>query len=268
MKFFRTHLSLIIPLLFMMFAFEFMIIINSTLSHYEKILNKDYNIIIASSNELNKNIVKTQIPTLHKFEILDPKDLIDRLKNDISDKNLKILMNSLPKFYSLSLDYLPTQSELTNIKEKLLKIHGVKKVETFSKTHNKVYSLMNLMQTAFWFFAIIVIILSFILFLKQMRIWLYEHTQRVEIMCLFGAPFWFRSFMLYKIVFVDCFIAYFTLLIFFTQIYDLKAIKESLKAVDIILPNINLFLHLSSIFLVTLLICLLCVNSVMFKVKK
>ena len=127
---------------------------------------------------------------------------------------------------------------------------------------------MNLMQTAIWFFAIIVIILSFILFLKQMRIWLYEHTQRVEIMCLFGAPFWFRSFMLYKIVFVDCFIAYFTLLIFFTQIYDLKAIKESLKAVDIILPNINLFLHLSSIFLVTLLICLLCVNSVMFKVKK
>ena len=268
MRFFRTHLSLILPLLFMMFAFEFMIIINSTLNEYEKNLSKDYNIIVASSNELNKNIIKTQIPSLVSLKLLDPKDLIERLKNDISDKNLRLLRESLPKFYSLSLDYLPTQSELADIKNKLLKIYGVKKVETFSKTHDKIYSLMVLTEIVFWFFLVIIIMLSFILFLKQMRIWLYEHTQRVEIMCLFGAPFWFRSFMLYKIVFIDCFIAYLFLLIFFNQFYNLSIIKNSLKMVDITLPNINLFLNLSSIFLVTLAVCLLCVNSVMFKVKK
>ncbi|EAJ6684392.1 ABC transporter permease, partial [Campylobacter coli] len=44
--------------------------------------------------------------------------------------------------------------------------------------------------------------------------------------------------------------------------------QDSLKAVDIILPPINFIVHLGVIFLVTLFICLFCVNSVMFRVKK
>ncbi len=46
MKFFKTHLSLILPLLFMMFAFEFILVTNATLKHYEELVNKDYNIIV------------------------------------------------------------------------------------------------------------------------------------------------------------------------------------------------------------------------------
>ncbi|EAB5281713.1 ABC transporter permease [Campylobacter upsaliensis] len=268
MKFFRTHLSLILPLLFMMFAFEFILFSNATLKHYEKIVNKDYNIIVTSSVSLDENTLKTKLNSFVSFELLDPKNLIERLKNDISDKNLKLLRDSLPKFYSIKLDYLPTQSELNEMENQLLSIKGISKVETFAKTHNKVYSLLVLMKFIFWFFLFIIILLSFILFLKQMRIWLYEHTQRVEIMCLFGAPFWFRSFMLYKVVIVDCLIAFIILLVFFTQIYHFSLIQESLRAVDISLPEINFALHLSLIFLGTLSVCLLCVNFVMFKVKK
>ncbi|MBZ7955697.1 FtsX-like permease family protein [Campylobacter molothri] len=268
MKFFRTHLSLILPLLFMMFAFEFILLTNSTLKYYEELANKDYNIIVVSSNELDKNIIKTKISSFSSLEILDPKNLIERLKNDISDKNLKALKNSLPKFYSIKLNHLPTQNELDVIKNQLLSISGITKIETFAKTYDKVYSLLVLMKFVFWLFLIIIIVLSFVLFLKQMRIWLFEHTERVEIMCLFGAPFWFRSFMLYKIVFMDCLIAFVILLIFFTQIYDLEIIQNHLKAVDIILPPINFVLQLSLIFLATLFVCLLFVNSVMFRVKK
>lgn len=268
MKFFRTHLSLILPLLFMMFAFEFILFSNATLKHYEKIVNKDYNIIVTSSVSLDENTLKTKLNSFVSFELLDPKNLIERLKNDISDKNLKLLRDSLPKFYSIKLDYLPTQSELNEMENQLLSIKGISKVETFAKTHNKVYSLLVLMKFIFWFFLFIIILLSFILFLKQMRIWLYEHTQRVEIMCLFGAPFWFRSFMLYKVVIVDCLIAFIILFVFFTQIYHFSLIQESLRAVDISLPEINFALHLSLIFLGTLSVCLLCVNFVMFKVKK
>ncbi|QWU79750.1 ABC transporter permease [Campylobacter novaezeelandiae] len=268
MKFFKTHLSLILPLLFMMFAFEFILLTNATLKHYEQVLNKEYNIIVTSSNELSQNLIKTKIPSVVSVEILDPKKLIERLKNDISDKNLKILRASLPKFYTLKLDYLPTQEELMQIRTTLLTIPGINKVETFSKTHDKIYSLLVLIKVVFWFFMCIIILLSFVLFLKQMRIWLYEHTQRVEIMCLFGAPFWFRSFMLYKIVLIDCLIAFLILLIFFTQIYNFSFIQESLKSIDLILPKINFILHLGGIFIFTLLICLICVNSVMFRVKK
>lgn len=268
MKFFKTHLSLVLSLLFMMFAFEFILIINTTLKHYEGLVNKDYNIIITSMTTLDEKALKSKIDIITQLEALDPKELIERLRNDISDKNLQILKNSLPKFYSIKLDYLPPQDEINSIKEKLLNINGITKVETFAKTHDKIYSLLVLMQFIFWIFLFIIIVLSFILFLKQMRIWLYEHTQRVEIMCLFGAPFWFRSFMLYRVVFIDCLIAFVILLLFFTQIYNFSFVQSSLKMADLTLPHINFFLHLSLIFLGTLTACMLCVNSVMFRVKK
>ena len=63
MKFFKTHLSLILPLLFMMFAFEFILITNATLKHYEELVNKDYNIIVVSKTELDQNVVKTKVPS-------------------------------------------------------------------------------------------------------------------------------------------------------------------------------------------------------------
>ncbi|AXP08260.1 FtsX-like permease family protein [Campylobacter hepaticus] len=267
MKFFKTHLSLILPLLFMMFAFEFILITNAALKHYEEIISKDYNIIVVSKIELDQNVLKSKIPFFAKLELLDPKHLIERLKNDISEKNLKVLQDSIPKFYTLQLDSLPNQNELNSIKKHLLDIVGVTKVETFSKTHDKIYSLLILVKFIFWLFLCIIILLAFILFLKQMRIWLYEHTDRIEIMCLFGAPFWFRSFMLYKIVVIDCLLAFIFLLVFFTQLFDLY-IKEYFKIIDIVFPPINFILHLSLIFLATLLVCLLCVNWVMFKVKR
>ncbi|EOV9223947.1 ABC transporter permease, partial [Campylobacter upsaliensis] len=75
MKFFRTHLSLILPLLFMMFAFEFILFSNATLKHYEKIVNKDYNIIVTSSVSLDENTLKTKLNSFVSFELLDPKNL-------------------------------------------------------------------------------------------------------------------------------------------------------------------------------------------------
>lgn len=268
MRFFRTHLSLILPLLFMMFAFEFLLLTNATLKHYEEVLSKDYNIIVASTKTLDEALLKTKLSSFVSFELLDPKNLVERLKNDISEKNLKVLQTSLPKFYSIKLETLPTQNELNTIKNELLSIEGVSKVETFAKTHDKVYSLLILVKFVFWLFLCIILLLSFVLFLKQMRIWLFEHTQRVEIMCLFGAPFWFRSFMLYRIVFIDCVIAFLLLVLFFTQIYNFSFVQESLKAAELSLPPINFTLHLGAVFLATLLVCFLCANSVMFKVKK
>ena len=74
--------------------------------------------------------------------------------------------------------------------------------------------------------------------------------------------------MLYKIVFVDCFIAFVILLVFFTQIFSLSFVQKSLAFAGVSLPEMNFFLHLGVIFLITLASSLLCVNSVMFKVKR
>lgn len=268
MKSLKTHLGLILPLLFMMFAFEFILFTNASLKHYENLLNQDYNIIIASSSELDMQSLKPYVNELSTLVPLSVEGMLERLKNDISKNNLANLEKSLPKFYSLKLKNLPSQNEIEKIKTNLSKLPSIIKVESFSKTYEKVHILLVLIQFVFWFFLFIIILLSFILFLKQMKIWLFEHTERVEIMCLFGAPFWFRSLMLVKIVFVDCFIAFLILLLFFTQIYELDVIKSALKALDLSLPQINFLLQLSIIFVFTLVVSIFCVLFVMFKVKR
>ena len=268
MKSFKTHLSLILPLLFLMFAFEFLFIINQTLKHYETLVNERYSIIIASTTPQEQSKLKAQIPSINAVQSIDTKEFIGRLKNNLSASNLATLEKNLPKFYKISLNHFPTQSELNDIKTKLLKLSGISKVEVFLKTYDQIYTLLSLMKFVFWFFLLIIIMLSVVLFFKQMRIWLFEHTERVEIMCLFGAPFWFRAFMLYKIVLVDCFIAFVILLVFFTQIFSLSFVQKSLEFTGISLPDMNFFLHLGVIFLITLASSLLCVNSVMFKVKR
>lgn len=268
MKSFKTHLSLILPLLFMMLAFEFILIINASINHYEKLLNKDYNIIIASTNELNLQALKPYVPNISSLNALSVDSMLERLKNDISSANLANLQKSLPKFYSLKLESFPSQNELTSIKTNLSKLASIVKIESFSKTYDKVHSLLVFIQFVLGFFLFIIILLSFVLFLKQMKIWLFEHTERVEIMCLFGAPFWFRSLMLAKTVFLDCFIAFLILLLFFTQIYELDFVKALLSSLELSLPPINFVLQLSLIFALTLAISLFCVNVVMFRVKR
>ena len=268
MKSFKTHLSLILPLLFLMFAFEFLFIINQTLKHYETLVNERYSIIIASTTPQEQSKLKAQIPSINAVQSIDTKEFIGRLKNNLSASNLATLEKNLPKFYKISLNHFPTQSELNDIKTKLLKLSGISKVEVFLKTYDQIYTLLSLMKFVFWFFLLIIIMLSVVLFFKQMRIWLFEHTERVEIMCLFGAPFWFRAFMLYKIVLVDCFIAFVILLVFFTQIFSLSFVQKSLEFTGISLPDMNFILHLIVSFVITLILSLLCVNSVMFKVKR
>ena len=268
MKALRIHLSLILPLLFMMFAFEFLLIINQTVRHYEGLLNENYSIIVASKSNLNEASLKAQISSISELTSIEIKEFIARLKDNISANNLATLEKSLPKFYKIKLTHFPSQSELDTIKSRLLKVEGVSKVEVFLKTYDQIYTLLTLVKFAFWFFLLIILLLSFVLFLKQMKIWLFEHTERVQILCLFGAPFWFRALMLYKIVFLDCLIAFLILLIFFTQIFSLSFVQKGLEFAGIALPEMNFLLHLGVIFLITLVISLLCVNSVMFKVKR
>lgn len=268
MKALRIHLSLILPLLFIMFAFEFLLIISQTVRHYEGLLNENYSIIIASKSKLDENSIKAQISGISSVKSIEVKEFIARLKDNISANNLAALEKSLPKFYTIKLTHFPNQDELESIKTRLLKIKDISKVEVFVKTYDQVYTLLTLVKFAFWFFLFIILLLSFVLFFKQMRIWLFEHTERVQILCLFGAPFWFRAFMLYKVVLVDCFIAFVILLVFFTQIFSLSFVQKSLAFAGVSLPEMNFFLHLGVIFLITLASSLLCVNSVMFKVKR
>ncbi len=268
MKFFKTHLALILPLFFMGFAFECILIINQSIRHYEQSFTKDYNIIIVSKEELKTEKLRLSLPQVLSLREIDSKQLLDRVRNDISANNLLVLEKTLPKFYSMKLDYLPSQDELNEIKQRLSSIAGIVKVEVFAKTYDNVYSLLKLVKSVLWLFLFIIILLSLVLFLKQMRIWLYEHSERIEIMSLFGAAFWFRSLMLYRIVLIDSLISSILLFVFFKYFFSLDFITNTFLMLNIQVLDINFLLHISIIFTAIILVSLLCVNYVMFKVRK
>ena len=58
MKSFKTHLSVIIPLVALLVGIQFILLVGRVVDEYESVMNKDYSIIIVSQNELNATDVK------------------------------------------------------------------------------------------------------------------------------------------------------------------------------------------------------------------
>ena len=202
MRSLKNHLSLIFPLFSIFFAIEFYMILNRVVTNYEKTLTNDYTILIVSKNELTIDKIKPYIDILNLKEI-DSNLIIDRLKKDKIDLDFDALKTFLPKFYEIKLNHFPSSNELKNIKEKLSSIDGINRVETFSKSHSKIYDLLLFIKKILNFFIIIIGVLSFMLILKQIKVWYLEHKDRMYIMELFGAPLWMRSGVLIKIAIID-----------------------------------------------------------------
>ncbi|ARQ97373.1 cell division protein FtsX [Campylobacter lanienae] len=263
MRSFKSHISVIFPLVILLFAIEFSLMLGKFVSDYEFKMASDYNIIIVSEIELNDNMLIPIIPTFASLATLDANLILNRLKNDISAKNISVLKSILPKFYSLKLTNFPSKDAMVNIKANLSKIQGVKRVETFSKTHDQVYNMLILSKNIADYFAILVGLLGLVLVFKQMRIWLYEHKRRVEIMTLFGAPYWLKSAMLYKLSIIDSIIATTLVVIFYAIFPALPSFKSAIFAVGFDQPNLNLLSDATILFGVSIGVSVIAVSLVM-----
>ena len=263
MRSFKSHISVIFPLVILLFAIEFSLMLGKFVSDYEFKMTSDYNIIIVSEIELNENMLIPIIPTFASLTTLDANLILNRLKNDISATNISVLKSILPKFYSLKLTNFPSKDAMVNIKANLSKIQGVKRVETFSKTHDQVYNMLILSKNIAEYFAILVGLLGLVLVFKQMRIWLYEHKRRVEIMTLFGAPYWLKSAMLYKLSIIDSIIATTLVVIFYAIFPALPSFKSAIFAVGFDQPNLNLLSDATILFGVSIKVSVIAVSLVM-----
>jgi cell division transport system permease protein len=56
-------------------------------------------------------------------------------------------------------------------------------------------------------FSIAIAAVTSLLILKEMRLWQFQHSDRMSIMALFGAPVWLRSAVLFRLAIVDAIIA-------------------------------------------------------------
>ncbi len=207
MKFVKYHISIILPLFLLLLSIESFFVLKGIIDNYEKKLSNEYSIVVVSKVPLDKQNIKNDIKYFVSLKIINTDSLIENLKNNIGEKNLQKLKNSLPLFYSIKLNHLPSQEELQNIKSKLLKYAGVERVATFKKSYSKFYNFLLFDKSMLLYFTVLVMIIVLLLIIKQAEVWIYEHRQRFEIMTILGAPFWMKSAMLYRVVIVDAIIS-------------------------------------------------------------
>ncbi|WP_169999765.1 cell division protein FtsX [Campylobacter sp. RM9328] len=268
MRSLKNHLGFLLPLIALLFAVEFSITSDKIVKNYEALMGRDYNIVIVSLKELTDTDIKPVIKSFLSLEQLSAQKIIDRLADDISAKNLSILQNALPKFYSLKLSEFPTPKTMNEIKDKIQKMEGISKVETFSSTHDKVYKILNLTKMLSNMFMWILAFVGSMLMFKQARIWLYEHKERIEIMTLFGAPFWLKSAMLYRIAVIDSILSSILVSVFFYFLPDIEFFNSIAKEIDVAVPRLNFEQEPAMLFGVAIALSIFTVSLVMRRVKK
>ena len=197
----RSHISLILALVSIMISIFLFRIFSEILKKYERNIVDNYSIIIVSSKPL-KTIPLENISTI---DLIDIKEEIEKLKK--SYKNIDFKGIRLPYFYKVKLNYLPSPDELNKIKNRLKKFPFIKKIMTKSSSQTKIYNLLTLLKIISNIFMLLVSTLGFLLIVKQLEVWKLLHSERMYIMELFGAPFWFRGAALFKIAFLDSIIS-------------------------------------------------------------
>lgn len=268
MKSLRNHLSVIFPLFVLLFSLQFSFMSNKIVEDYATKLTNDYSIVVVAPKTLSQAVVQSRVSGIKSIEEISSKRILDRLKGNISSNNISLLKIALPKFYSIKLKSFPDISEIERIKQKLLKSGLVTKVETFSKTHDKIYRMFELLKNIAFIFSIFIVIISVLLMFKQMKIWFLEHKERMSIMTLFGAPFWMKSAILYRLVIVDSFISTFFVGLSFFFIPKLEEVSTFAKTMDVIIPKFDLLKDSGTLLGISLIFSLLTVSIVLRKMNK
>jgi len=266
MKSFKNHLSFLIPLFILLFSLQFSKMIDRGVKEYESKLTNEYTMVVVSQRELSKQEITKAVPIVSNISEIDTKKYIKKLSNEnISKSDLVYLKSSLPHFYRISLDKLPSATQLSNIKAKLLLINGITKVETYKKAFEKMHQFLLLTKGASFVFTLFIAIISILLIIKQMEIWAYEHNKRMYIMGLFGAPYWLKSAPLYKLVIIDSIIATLLVSVAFLYLPYLADLGKIYTDMGIELRNFNFFTDTLFLLLVSVLISVTAVSVTIFK---
>lgn len=268
MRSLRNHISVILPLFVLLLSIQFVILTNKIVKDYSKKLTQDYSIVVVAPKPLSKPLIKSKIGEIKSIEEISSKNILDKLKGNISSKNIALLKIALPKFYSIKLESFPSIEELEQIEKRLLKSGLVTRVETFSKTHNKVYRMFEVLRYTALLFSIFILIISVLLMFKQMKIWLLEHKERMAIMTLFGASYWMKSAVLYRLVMVDSFIATGLVGVFYLTFPKIDIVETFAKSMSIAIPQFNILKDTTILLAFSLAFSVFIVSLVIRKMNK
>lgn len=238
MKSLKNHLSLIIALLTVLVSTQIYISIDRTIHSYEQRLKDDYSLIVVANLEMTQDAFKSIDSMIEKADIIPTDNVLSQFKNEMSEKNIQLLQQTLPKFYRIHLSHFPTPKEIKKVETKLQKNPSIQRVEGYLEVHDNIYKLMLLFKDAVAIFSVLVVILTSLLIIKEMRIWQLQHSERMSIMALFGAPVWLRSAVLFRIAIIDAIIA---TMLFSFALYAVQTYGWSITILKAMGINVQLY---------------------------
>jgi cell division transport system permease protein len=200
MRSFKKLLSFTSALLVLLLSIAVYVMVKQTVENYKNKIIHDYSIVLVSTIPLEvDNIRKLGGVYVKSIEVLRKDAILYKYKDKLSSKTFKVLKTRLPYFYNIFLDDFPTTQQLKTIKLELLQIKGVKSIELFSKNHTKIYSTLKITQNISSILVIAIFIYAILIFSKQIRIWSYEQSEKIEIMKLHGATIFYTFKPIIKI---------------------------------------------------------------------
>ncbi len=239
MKSIKNHLSLVVALVSILFSMQIFIIVDRSIASYKENLSSNYSVVVVSQKMILEKDILVIDELLSSVNELSPDNVIARLNTGMSKKNMDLLKLTLPKFYKLKLTHFPTPTEVEKLTKKLLKNKSIVKVENFSNNHDTTYKLLLLFKNVIAVFSISIFIVTVLLIFKELRIWQFQHSERMNIMGLFGAPIWLRSAVLFRLATVDALIASALSFLLFTYISSNEIVLGQFKDIGIDLVIFN-----------------------------
>jgi cell division transport system permease protein len=242
--------------------------LSRAVNNYEGKLAGEYTIVVVSKAPLTKAVLSKTMPQISSVTEIPKERYIKRLKKNITRSDLVYLKANLPHFYSIKLRRLPDASELEALTQRLKRVKGIVKVETFKKSFNKFHQFLKLSKTASFIFTLFIAIIAILLIIKQMEIWTLQHKQRMYIMGLFGAPCWMKSASLYKEVVIDAVIASLLVGIVFLLIPNSANFASIYHDLGINLRNFHFFPDVGKLLLIGLGISIISVTLIILKNRR
>lgn len=207
MKSLKNHVSLIAALFTILFTIQVYQVLERSIASYEETLRANYSIVVIALSPLKEASLKSRFSIIRSLEEISPEKVIKRLEKEMDKTSLGLLRASLPKFYKLSLEHYPQPEEIDILSSQLQNMKEIKRVESFAQTHDQIYKLLLLYKGVTQIFAFAIFIVTLLLIAKEMRIWQFQHQERMNIMALFGAPVMLRSAVLFRLAILDALIA-------------------------------------------------------------
>ncbi len=233
MKSIKNHISLILALVGILFAMQSFIITDRAIEAYANKLASSYALVVVASKQIETKKLQKKLPLIKGIVPLDVKKEIDKLQAGIEGANKHLLELSLPKFYKIVLKHYPTPEEIKQLKKELSKIASVKKVEDFQASYDNTYKLLLLVQDIVEVFASLTFVITTLLIAKELRIWQFNHHERMSIMGLFGAPKWLSSAVLFRLAIVDAVFAAIIIFIVFELLASSQWVASMLRSIGI-----------------------------------